>query len=375
MLEFLPLLIYFTLALLASFLCSLLEASLLSMPQSHVERTRESGSRTGKILAGLKSKLDRPLAAILTLNTLAHTGGAAGVGAETTKIAARRGLDEALWTGIAAVIVTILVLVFSEIIPKTIGAVYWRGLTPFTAYSVRFLIWTMYPVVRMLELISRLFYPKNFQEGVTREEMRVMAQLASASGSLQQNEGRVITNLFALHDVQARDVMTPRVEVFTLPESMTAEQVARKHKRLRFSRIPVYSESPDTITGLVLRHRIFEMCVQGQGSKTLGDLKNSVHFVPETKTIASLLDEFIKRSDHLFIVVNEFGSPEGIVTLEDAIETLLGVEIVDEYDSVEDLRLAARQKMEQRKERIRMLDEQEAKSATTEEPDLEDPAV
>lgn len=373
MMEFLPLLIYFTVALAASFLCSLLEAALLSMPQSHVEGLRESGKPVGRILANLKIKLDRPLAAILTLNTLAHTGGAAGVGAETTKIASRRGLDEALWTGIAAIVVTVMVLVFSEIIPKTIGAAYWRGLTPFTAYTVRLLIWTMYPIVIALEGLSRMVSSKGFHQGVTRDEMRVMARIASAAGSLGKDEGRVITNLFALQELQARDVMTPRVEVFTLAEHLTADEVARKQGRLRFSRIPVYGESPDRITGLVLRHRIFEVCVQGQGRRRLEELKTPVHYVPETKTIASLLEEFIKRNAHLFVVVNEFGGPEGIVTLEDAIETLLGVEIVDEYDTVEDLRQAAHQKLEERKARIRMLDEAEAKIAPENSP--EDPAV
>ncbi|MEO1130712.1 MAG: hemolysin family protein [Planctomycetota bacterium] len=354
--NFIPLTAYFLIALFASFLCSLLEAVILSVTRSHIQTMIRKGKASGQVLDGLKSNVDRSLAAILTLNTLAHTGGAAGVGAETAKLARAANVPEDFWVGIAAVVVTIAILVFSEIIPKTLGAAYWQKIAGPAAYVIRFLIISMYPAVLALEVISRLFSKHGYTEVVTREEMLAMAQLGRAGGTIKHREGQVITNLFALQSLKASDVMTPRVEVFTLREDMTVSEVVDKHGRLRFSRIPITGEDRDDIKGMVLRYRIFEELVRGRSDATIKSLAVDAHFVPETKTIASLLDDFLRRNEHLFVVVDEFGGFDGIVTLEDVIETLLGVEIVDELDTVEDLRKLALTKLEARKHRLQMTD-------------------
>jgi CBS domain containing-hemolysin-like protein len=350
---------YFSLALLASFLCSLLEAVILSTPRSYADSLVESGRPGGEILRRVMDRLDRSLAAILTLNTLAHTGGAAGVGAETAGIARRMGADEDTWVGIAAAIVTVAILVFSEIIPKSLGARYARPLAPMAARTVAGLVFLMYPAVVVLEMISRSFGSAEARQAVTREEVRALTRISHEGGGIHPREAQVIANLLGLQDVQAQDVMTPRVEVFVLATSRTVSDVLTEHRKLRFARIPVFGENPDKIEGLVLRYRIFEAMVRGKSEITMQELAGPIHFVPETMTIARLLEEFIQRRGHLFAVVNEFGGVEGIVTLEDVVETILGVEIVDELDTVEDLRRLARLRLEERKRRLKMDDDLE----------------
>lgn len=335
------LVLYFLLALGVSFLCSTLEAVLLSTSRSHIEILRQRGKPAGAILHRLKQRIDRPLIGILTLNTIANMFGSAGVGAETARLASAQGIPDALPVAIAAGTLTFCILVFSEIIPKTVGATYWRQLAAPSARIIQALMILLGPLIRLLEVIPRSISRQGARATVSRDEIAVLAQMGSEAGSLPARESEVIANLLRLSAVRAKDVMTPRVDMFALPASMTAQQFADQHPDLRHSRIPVYGQSVDQVTGVVLKTRVLEACLRGNGSRTLDELKGPVHIVPETKTLASLLDVFVKRDEHLFLVVDEYGGTEGIVTLEDVIETLLGVEIFDELDGIERLRRIA----------------------------------
>ena len=351
-----PLISYFSLALGASFLCSLLEAVILSVSHSHIEAMVERGRAGGRVLRRLKDRIDRPLAAILTLNTLSHTIGATGVGAQTAALARHYGSDEDFWVGIAGAVVTVAILVLSEIIPKTIGAAYWKSIAGPAAYVIQVLIVVLLPVVVALEWIARAFSKSGYPQGITREEVRIIARLGGEGGELDPAEARVITNLFGMKDLKAADVMTPRVEVVALQKDLTAEQALTERGRLRYSRLPIYGEDIDDVRGMVLRSQLLETVVEGKGATKIEALASPVVFVPETKSIASLLEEFIERNEHLFVVVDEFGGVEGIVTLEDTIETLLGVEIVDELDTVADLRKLARSRLKERQRRLAQAD-------------------
>jgi len=335
------LLFWFFTALGVSFVCSILEAILLATSRSHVELLRREGKRSGQILHELKRRIDHPLIGILTLNTLANMFGSAGVGAETARLAVRNNIDQAVPVAIAAGLLTLSILVLSEIVPKTLGATYCRRLAAPASYAIRAIVVLLWPVIRTLEIVPKLVARADRKASVSREEIAVLAQMGGEAGTLPARESDVIGNLLRLNLMRAKDVMTPRVELFTLPQSMTAGQAAREHTPIRFSRIPIYDDSVDRITGLVLRHQILEACVTGRGNTTLGELKHPLKIFPETKTIASLLDEFTRTDDHMFLIVDEYGGTEGVVTLEDVLETLLGVEITDEMDAIENLRRIA----------------------------------
>lgn len=353
-----PLAIYFALAISISFLCSLLEATILSISAGQVEALAASGKKSGQILRELKERIDRPLIAILTTNTIANMLGAAGVGAEAQEIADANGWNRDLFVFGAATLLTILILVFSEIVPKTLGAAYAKSIAGPAAYVLRVLVILLTPVVVLLEGLPKMIAGRSEDGAVTKEEIAALVDLGHRSGTLQAREGRFIANLFALDTVRAKDVMTPRVEAFTLDRRLHVDEVLQKHTRIRHSRIPVYSGDPDTIIGLVLRYRLFEVALKGQASKRLEELVDPIHAVPETTRLGKLLDTFIHRGDQIFLVVDEYGGTAGIVTLEDVVETLLGVEIVDEYDAVDNLRRLARERME---EKMRRRAEREAR--------------
>ncbi len=341
------LLLYFLLAVLVSFLCSILEAVLLSVSHVHIELLIGDGQRSGRILKNLKERVDQSLAAILTLNTVANTVGAAGVGAQALVVFGSG------WVALASGVLTFTILVFSEVIPKTLGTAHWKRLAPFAAYAISGLIYLCYPVVLFLRAVSRMVAGTGGgQSRVTRRELSVLAGIGADEGTLMGKEKRVIQNLLRLKYIRAGDVMTPRSVVTALPNDLTVGQVMEKMEKLKFSRIPIYEENVDQVTGLVLRLRILEARAAGKNRLTMAELAQPIHAVPESKSIAGTLDEFIKRREHLFLVVDEYGGTEGIVTLEDAIETLLGVEIVDEFDSVADMRQYALECWEKKKREL-----------------------
>ncbi len=340
------LLAYLFMALAISFLCSMLEAVLLSVPQSHIASLIEQGRPAGERLRRMKDDVDRPLAAILTLNTFAHTLGAAGVGAEAAL------LWGDAWVGVVGFVVTLLILVISEIIPKTLGAVHAKSLAPTAAWITHVMIIVLRPAVAGCELISRMLSRRGKdQPRISRLEISGLATLAQTDGTLDKDEARVIRNLLALRDTTVEQVMTPRTVVYTLPADQTVADVTQGTPP-PFARIPVVGESLDEVKGQIHRHALYKALGEGRGMTTLKQLAKPLHAVPETARLSNVLKTFIQRREQLFLVVDEFGGSAGLVSLEDVLETLLGVEIMDETDTVEDMQLLARKLLDRRQTQI-----------------------
>ncbi len=334
---------YLFCAVFISFMCSLFEAVILSVSPSFIGTEAKDGKKYARLLGELKENIDRPLAAILTLNTIAHTVGAAGVGSEVNKIYGDQ------YVAIASALLTLVVLIFSEIIPKTLGASNWKRFAPLTAYSIRLMILVLYPLVFLMEKISDLVGGED-QTLFTREEMIATAEIGVGHGALKKKESNIIRNLLMLDNIFVYDIMTPRSVLMALPSEMTVEEVIEQHKPIRYSRIPVYGENMDEILGVVHRYQILEASSNDQDKIKLNEMMTGLHSVPEDISVSACLDQLIHRNDHIFLVVDDYGSTMGIVTLEDAIETLLGVEIVDEFDSVADLRAYALEQWKKRKQ-------------------------
>lgn len=329
------LLAYFFLALFLSFLCSLLEAVLLSTPASYSSILAKKNSSQGERLERFKENINRPLAAILTLNTFAHTLGAAGVGAQTLELYGESSV------AIASGILTLLILVFSEIIPKTIGSVYWRSLIGNTTLIIEVLIFFTYPLVLLAEYIS------NFGEDeatVTREEVIAMAEMGEDEGVLEEQETDIIENTLKLKDVKVKDIMTPRSVIFALKSDFTVGQVLEEYETLDFTRIPIFEGNLDVIKGMVNRYEIINRKAEDQFSTRMHEISQKVPFVNENDRIDKVLELFIKNRDHMALVKDDNDILTGLITLEDAIETILGQEIVDEHDSVVDMRDLAESK-------------------------------
>ncbi len=335
------LIIYIVLAIAVSFLCSLLEAALLSTPTSFIETQAEGGNRAAKLMQQHKQNIDGPITSILTLNTFAHTFGAAGAGAEAV------GVFGSQWASLITIILTLMILIFSEIIPKTVGAVYWKQLFYFTAYMVKILVTIFAPAEWAFNYLTRKIAPENNNPTITRGELEMMAKISATEGSLDKNESRIVSNLFRLSTVKVWDIMTPRTVMLAFPRDLTVGDILDGGRRsMPYSRIPIYAETSDNITGFVLRHDIFRAAADDKHDTPLYTLERPIHFVPETMTITKVLEEFVSRQEHIFIVFDEYGGTAGLITMEDAVESLLGIEITDESDVVADLRQLAQQRYE-----------------------------
>jgi CBS domain containing-hemolysin-like protein len=327
---------YVSIALGFSFLCSIAEAVILSVNVPYVRVLQQHGRRAGALLAALKQDINSPLAAILTLNTIAHTVGAAGAGAQAAKVFG------SAYVGIASGVLTLLILVFSEIIPKTLGAHYWKRLAPFTAYLLRGLIWLLYPFVLLSRALTRGLAHGPTLTGFSREELAVMAEISAREGQLEQQEITILKNLLRLRRTRVADVMTPRTVVFALAEDLTVEQFFWKHGTQRFSRIPIYREDPSHLDGFVLRSDLLLAQARGNTGTRLSTYRRPMSALPATTSLSHAFDQFLRQRAHIMMVVDEYGSIEGIVTLEDLLETLLGLEIVDESDATVDMQQLAR---------------------------------
>ena len=344
--EWSALIFYVVIALGVSFLCSIWEAAMLSTPVSHIELLVQDGSKAGEIMQSLRQNVEHPISAILTLNTIAHTVGAAGAGAEAT------GIFGSEFFGIISAVLTLLILVFSEIIPKTLGAVYAKPLTPFTAYSLRALLFFFAPAVFAFEFVTRAMRPSEDAPTVTRSELRVMARISAEEGGIQERENRIVSNLLQLADVQVETIMTPRTVVLMFQQDQSVGEVMRTQKILPYSRIPVYGDSADDIKGYVLRHEIYKRAAADEHGVIMRDIARAIDVVPESVSVAQVLDEFIAKQEHIFLVIDEYGGTAGLITLEDTVETLLGIEILDEYDRVADLRQVARRRYQAQLEQL-----------------------
>jgi CBS domain containing-hemolysin-like protein len=327
-----------------SFTCSLLEAVLLSTTRAYIAIQVKMGKRHGLLLERLKEDLNRPLAAILTLNTIAATIGGAAVGSEVQKLYG----DAYLATFSAAI--TVIVLVGGELVPKVIGSSNWKTLAPYCVYLINVFIFIAYPFVWLSGKLGNLL--GNEPDAlVSREEVIVTAEMGADEGAIRPKESAIIKNLLMLDKMKISDVMTPRAVMYAFESGTTVAEVTNKHRPIRFSRIPVYREDLDHILGVVHRYKILEEVSRDHDSVTIDALMTPIHTIPENISVAAALDQFIKRREHIFIVIDDYGSTTGIMALEDAIETLLGVEIVDEFDSVADLRQHALEQWRDRKAR------------------------
>ena len=326
---------YFFTVLGISFLCSLLESFILSVTHAHISLVSKDRPALGKKLSHFKENINQPLSAILSLNTIANTVGAASVGAITL---VEFGSN---WVAIMSGILTLCILIFSEIIPKTVGALYWKKILVPATFAVQVLIIMTYPLVVFLEFVSKWLAKAENEDKVSREEVIAMAELGEDEGTIEESESTVIENVLMLDDISVEEVLTPRSVIFAVNKTNSVREVLDKYNDIEFSRIPVYEDGLDNIIGIVRRHVLLKSKAEDQFDVTMGELAKPIHAVEENDSVGDVLDEFVKRREHLFMVKDQFGQVAGLITLEDAIETLLGVEIVDETDSVVDMRKLA----------------------------------
>ncbi len=336
------LLFYLFLALFISGLCSVMEAVLLSTPQSFLMVKEEKGFKWATRFLTFKSNVDKPLSAILSLNTVAHTIGAAGVGAQAVKV-----FGEASF-GIISAVLTILILIVSEIIPKTIGARYWRSLAKISAQIIKGMIILTYPLVWISALITKAFSSGKEENSTSREEISALTSLGAKEGVFNEKEYKIIQNVLRLKNVKVTEIMTPRIVVEKANENSSLQDFFDEKKLLRFSRIPVYKEKSENITGYVFRQSILEKIAEEKGDLKLKDIRRDIVNVPNTETLFRVWEVLLEKREHIAVIRDEFGGMDGIVTLEDVIETLLGLEIVDEKDTVTDMQEYARKRWKER---------------------------
>lgn len=325
-------------ALGVSFMCSVLEAVLLSTPISFISMKESQGIKTASLLMKYKINVDRPVAAILTLNTVAHTIGAAGVGSESVKV-----FGEAYF-GIISAVLTLLILVLSEIIPKTIGASYWRTLAIPSAKIIRVLIVITYPLVWLSELLTRCVSPKIQPLTVSREEVAAMVNVGKDEGVIEIEENNVIQNFLKLSNVCAKDIMTPYVVVASTSLMTTMKEFYDNQALSPFSRIPVFDAKSEFIVGYVRRANVLEMLTQDKFSMLISEIVRPILFFMEDAKVSDIWQKMLEKKEHISVITDEYGCMRGIVTMEDVIETMLGVEIVDECDTIDDLQAMAREK-------------------------------
>lgn len=343
------LLFYLFIALSISFLCSILEAVLLSTPSSFIAMKEKEGAKSAITFGKLKANIDRPIAAILSLNTIAHTIGAAGVGAEAVKIYGET------YFGVISAVLTILILVFSEIIPKTIGASYWRLIAMPSARIIQLLIYICYPLVWLSELITRLLTSKNKECSVSREEISAMVDVGTKEGIFESKESLVIQNLIKLNSIKISEVMTPRIVTIVAQESETVKEFYTDKSFRPYSRIPLYHQDQEFITGYILTKDVLELLTEDKFNVRLSDIKRSIMIISENESVYSAWEKMLEKKEHIVSVVNEYGSFEGIITMEDVVETILGLEIIDEKDTVVDMQQLAREKWKERMTKYKLL--------------------
>lgn len=348
------LLFYVGLALAFSFLCSLMEASLLSVTPSYVAAMETRHPATGGLLRRLKRDIDEPLAAILTLNTIANTFGATAAGAQAAKVFG------STYIAVFSAVLTLLILFLSEIIPKTLGAVHWRRVAPFTARVLWVLIPTLWPLVALARRLTRQLSGGQTSRAVHREEFTALAEQGAREGLFRADESRVLRNLFRLGSLRAKHIMTPRIVLFAVPESATVQDVLREHTEFRFSRIPVYGEDLDDVSGYVLKDDVLLCGARDQHARRMSDLRREIVVVPESLPLPTLLERFLDSREHIALVVDEFGGTAGVVSMEDVVETVLGMEIVDEADKHKDMQELAREQWLKRARRLGLVQDDTA---------------
>lgn len=340
------LLVYAFFSLVVSFVCSALEAILLSVTPSYIAHLEATDPRAGKVWRDLKLHIDRPLAAILCWNTISHTMGAAGVGAQAQYLWGSHALT------IASAVLTLFILVLAEIVPKTLGANYWRQLAPNTATMLVAMIWFLAPLVWLTQRMSRLLGEAQSGALMRREEFFALAEFGGRQGVLDSFESRVMASLLRFRDVRVSDIMTPRIVVCALDTTDTVGEALANEPVMRFSRVPVRRAGPDDVVGYVLKEDLLQHAARGQTSVPVGDLLHEFLIVPESLPVAELLDQLLERRERIALCLSEYGGFEGIATLEDVLETVLGTEIVGKMDPAADMRALARARWRERAQRL-----------------------
>ena len=338
-------------AMAVSFICSVLESVLMSTSLSYINLREEEGYAPAKLMRSYKEDTSRPLAAILSLNTIANTIGAAGVGMQVTAVFGSK------WFGLMSALTTILILFFGEIIPKVIGTTYWRELMGITARIIKVLIFVLYPLVLLVEFISRMVPDNEDDPSVSREEVLAMVNVGEEEGVVDEDENKIFSNLMRLDSIHAYDVMTPRVVAKIAPENMTLRAYYDSDEYDHFSRIPLYNPTaPEYITGYVLRNDALEELTEDHFRKTLGGIKRPLPAFDQDLTLGTIFDSMLKQKSQIAQVIDEYGMFVGILTLEDIIETIFGLEIIDENDTVIDMQQYARERWEQRQKKYKRVD-------------------
>ncbi len=364
------LIVFFLVAIVISFLCSLWEAVLLSVTPSYAQIKLKEGSKVGRRLQAFKANIDRPLAAILTLNTIAHTVGAIGVGDQAAKIWS--DANPLVTNLLVPVVMTLAILILSELIPKTAGANFWKELAPFTMSSLSIAIRVLYPLVWFSQFITMALKKDKSRSVFSRLDLLAMAEVGAKQGVFEQQESEIISNLLRFNTIRAKDVMTPRMVVKAAEETETIKGFFDRHHELRFSRIPLYrGDSRDHVTGYILKDELLAKLVKDEGDVPVSTLRRDIMVINEDFPIPELFNRFLEKREHIALVVGEFGGMSGIVTMEDVIETLLGMEIVDELDRSEDMRALARRSWECRARAHGLIEEVAPAQPTDEQADIE----
>lgn len=347
--NFAPLITFILLALIVSSICSVLEATLLSTPMSFVNTLEQQGVKGADRLKQLKSNIDRPISAILVVNTIANTVGASFVGSEAAQLFNSTGV------GVVSGLFTFCILVFSEIIPKTIGSSYWRKLAIPASRVIKFFIFLTYPIVFLLEKFTRRIAPAD-QVSVSREDVAAMVTTGAEEGVLEKEENKMIQNLLKLDQFTAHEIMTPSSVVTMAESSQTIREFYQSDDFAKFSRIPIYEEeNDDYIIGYVLKQEILEKLAQDQFKIKLKDLARPILSFNEDEPVSNIWETLLEKKEHICVIIDEYGSMRGIVTLEDVIETMLGFEIVDEKDEVVDMQELAKAQWKQVQKRQRSI--------------------
>ncbi|MBL6446137.1 DUF21 domain-containing protein [Fulvivirga sp. 29W222] len=335
--------LYLAIAIFVSFLCSVLEAVLLSITPSYIEALKEEGKYAlQKRLSVLKENIDKPLAAILSFNTIAHTVGAAGVGAQAAEVFGNQYL------GVVSAILTLLILIFSEIIPKTLGATYWRSLGGFTAKTLNILIWLMYPLVLLSKGITYLISGNKEKFTISRAEVSAMADIGHKEGVFYEMESKMLKNMIKFRNIVVEDIMTPRTVVVMAQKEKTISDLYQDPEFKKFSRIPIFNKNRDDITGFVHKNDVLTEMAEDNHEMILSEIKRDIIMVNKEMRLPFILDKLLESKEHIALATDKFGSISGLVTMEDVMETVLGMEIMDEYDSVEDMQAYARNRWRKR---------------------------
>lgn len=345
------LLIYLILALSISFVCSLAEAGLLSISVAFLKGKAQNGDKKAQELLDMKTDVDKPLSAILSLNTVAHTVGAAGVGAQATMVFGQA------YFGVVSGVLTLLILILTEIIPKTLGANYAKELYGVTSTSIKIMLWICYPLVLFSSFLTKRLTPKDNSGTISREELAVLASIGQQEGILEDKENKIIQNIIKLKSVSLDQIITPRIMMVSADSHMDLRGFLNDKEFLHFSRIPIYQDQKDNIIGYVLREVVFENLAEDKFNLKLIDIKRDILVFSERTSVVVAWNKFISHQEHIAVVTNEYGEISGLLTLEDILETLLGFEIVDEKDRIVDLRDFALKRWESKQKKYQYLDD------------------